>query len=63
MALHLWTFFYGRSVIATVSIFLSCPKCYYGRVETAKLKNMPLKSVKKNDTETYPLLGLHWFEF
>ena len=62
MAPHLWTYFYGRSVLATVSIFFSFPKCYYGRVEKAKLKNMPLKS-KKHNTETYPLLGLNWFEF
>ena len=63
MALHLWTYFYGRSVIETASIFFSCPKCYYGRVAKAKLKNMPLKSVKKHNAETYPLLGLNWFEF
>ena len=29
----------------------------------AKLKNMPLKSVKKHNAENYPLLGLNWFEF
>ena len=63
MALHLWTYFYDCSAVATVSIFFSCPKCYYGRVAKAKLKNMPLKSVKKHNAENYPLLGLNWFEF
>ena len=38
-------------------------KCYYGRMAKAKLKNMPLKSVKKHNAENYPLLGLNWFEF